>query len=329
MTTGTSILDSLVASLPDLARDRAQETPEQHAPNDFYGHATMLKEFVGLPAADPLRLSIQHGIRLDRGHWLHDYHKEHRIGVVHSQWRAEVVAPQVQRRIVPIGPYIHYTQSLLTPEELADTRARLGRTLLVFPAHSTHWIDVDYNLDQFCQQLSAAAQGFQTTLICLYWKDVLRGMATEYTRRGFKCVTAGHMFDCDFMKRLRTYLELADATLANEVGSHLGYSLHLGKPHQLLPAQLTRSSGNATRGAESSADKRLEIPRYFELFAGPPETITDEQRTFVGKYWGFADVKNAGQIQELIAEAAAQRDRHVRRAAWRRRLGPLGRFISD
>lgn len=329
MTTGSPKLDALIAALPDLAKDRTAQTCEQHAPNDYYGHATMLKRYAGLPAEEPLRLSIQHGIRLDLGYWEHDFHPGHAIGLVHSQWRANVVEPLVKKRMVPIGPYTHYSTPLFSAEETASIRAELGRTLLVFPSHSTHWIDVDYDFSAFCEQLTEAGRDFKTTLVCLYWKDVLRGAGEEYARRGFPCVTAGHIYDLEFMRRLHTYLDLADVTLGNDVGSHLGYSLHLGKPHRLLDFAPTRRAMNAERAAESPAKVRLEIPRYFSLFSGPQERITDEQRDFVGKYWGFGSEKTPGQMAALAQEAVVRRESFLRRRAWKRKLGPFGRFISD
>ena len=44
-----------------MAADRALATVEVHASNDFYGHATVLKEYAGLPPKRPLKAAIEHG----------------------------------------------------------------------------------------------------------------------------------------------------------------------------------------------------------------------------------------------------------------------------
>lgn len=322
---GSPLLDSFAATLPALAADRSQTSPEQHGPNDYYGHAAVLKSFASIPQNKPLRFSIQHGVRLDPDFWKNDYHSEHRVGVVPSQWRAELIAPKVARTLVPIGPYIHYAAPLATAEQMAEARTQLGRTLLVIPAHSTHWIDTAYDRAAFCEMLNEMRSEFHTIFVCLYWKDALRGAAEEYEQRGFPCVTAGHMFELDFLNRLRTFIELSDATISNQISSHIGYCVHLGRPHQLVSQTVSMTSAHAARMAETSGDKRLDLPRYAELFSAPPTRITDEQRAFTGKFWGYDDVRTSDEIRALAEEATRLHARH-RLKRW---LGPLGRLMPN
>ncbi len=296
-----------IADLPALAADREQETPERHPPNDFYGHATTIKACTGLPPRSSLGLYIQHGVRYDLSYWERDFSPEHRAGLVPSQWRVEVLRSQLDLTLHPIGPYIHYARPLWTPEEIARERAALGRTLLVFPAHSTHWIDSDYDISGFVDRLRREVAGFQTVLVCLYWKDALRGVARRYADLGLPCVTAGHIYDQLFLPRLRTLLELCDATLANEVGTHLGYSIHLGKPHQLMRSEVTRTSRDAKMLGESTARTRLDGDKFTAAFAPPPTEITPPQLELVEKYWGISSLRSPGELRAICSEAEQRR----------------------
>lgn len=298
-----TFVDQLAVSIAELARDREQVTPEIHAPNDYYGHATALKKYAGLPADYALKLYIQHGVRFDLSYWRHDYRKDHRIGLVHSPWRVEVLREQIPKKLYAIGPYLHYAEPLFSREEIAGCREQLGRTLLVFPAHSTQWIDTNYDLDAFAERLRDEQRRFQTVLVCLYWKDVLRGAREQYGERGFRCVTAGHLADREFLPRFRALIEIADATMSNQLGTHLGYSLHLGKPHQLVRMEITQRAESADRASESTAKTRLDVDLFHELFAAPPERITDDQRALAEKYWGFGSIKTPGEMRSIIDEA--------------------------
>jgi hypothetical protein len=296
-------LEEWITAVSELAADREQETPEAHVPNDFYGHAAALKEFTGLPANSSLGLYIQHGVRYDLSYWLHDFRIDHRIGFVPSQWRVEVLRSQIEQRLVPIGPYIHYARSLWPAEDLQRERSRAGRILLVFPSHSTHWIDSDYDVEAVGRQLRMECEGYDTILICVYWKDILRGVHRRYEALGFRCVTAGHIYDPLFLRRLRTLIELSDATAGTEVGTHLGYSIYLGKPHRLMRREVTRTSRDERMLKQSTAWTRLDGERFAAAFASAPTQITGEQLELVEKYWGLSSLRSPEELRAVCAEA--------------------------
>ncbi len=312
---------------PELSENQKLVTPEIHEPNDYYGHATILKKYAGLPADEPLPLGIQHGVRFDLDHWRHDYRKDHAVGLVHSPWRVGVIQEKVQRKLHAIGPYLHYAQSLLSAEKIAAIRASLVRTLLVFPAHSTQHVAVDFDISAFCEMLAALRKNFSTVLVCLYWKDILRGAREHYERHGLRCVTAGHMLDAAFIPRLRSLLEIADATLSNQVGTHLGYSLYLGKPHQLIPAEITRDFSSDTHRSTSTANTRLDGDLFRERFAPAPETISPGQLVLAEKYWGFSAVKSPAEIRAIVAEARSEQRALLRRRTVHRITASLRRLF--
>jgi len=300
-------VEQWIAATPDLSADREQHSPERHSPNDFYGHAATIKSFAGLAPRSSLGLYIQHGVRFDLGYWQHDFNPAHRVGFVPSEWRVEVLMPQLDIRLFAIGPYIHYARPIWSAAEIERERAKLGRTLLVFPTHSTHWIDMDYDVDAFIERVRAVASGFDSVLVCLYWKDVLRGVGKRYSERGLPCITAGHIFDPLFLPRLRTAIELSDATFSNELGTQLGYSVCLGRPHQLLRSEVKRSTGVERMLKESTADTRQDQERFTAEFAAPPSAITPGQMELVRKFWGVGSERTAGELRVICRDAEQRR----------------------
>ena len=65
----------------------------------------------------------------------------------------------------------------------------------------------------------------------LYYQDILNGDAAIFEDAGFVVVTCGYREDCHFLERQRTLIKLADFTMSNSIGTHVGYCVYMGKPH--------------------------------------------------------------------------------------------------
>ncbi len=299
------MIDLIERSLETLAADRKLVTPEWHPSTDFYGHAAVFKRFAGRRTDRSLRVSIEHGVRFDLSYWAGDYSAGQTVSFVPSRWRKDVLPGQVDKVIHAVGPYIHYAPSLYPADDVARARQKMGKTLVVFPAHSTHWVESVYDIGAFCRRLRLERDRFETILVCLYWKDILRGIHRSYRDAGFTCVTAGHMFDPDFLPRLRSILEVADATVSNSLGTHLGYSLYLGKPHQLFRMEVAHKCHHEERANESTSRTRLDVDRFYELFDVAPGKITEAQWALANKFWGFDSVRSPLEIRFLIEQAEA------------------------
>ena len=106
--------------------------------------------------------------------------------------------------------------------------AILGRTLLVFPSHGIIGVTATFNNDEFIEEIERVRKDFDTVLISLYWTVVLNpDLVASYEALGYKIVTSGHRFDLNFLSRQRSFIELADYTMSNNLGTHVGYCIHL------------------------------------------------------------------------------------------------------
>jgi hypothetical protein len=167
-----NVIESIERNLESLAADRKLVTSEHHPATDFYGHAAVFKRFAGKRMDRSLRVSIEHGVRFDLSYWAGDYSAGQTVSFVPSRWRKDVLHGQVDKVIRAVGPYIHYTPGLYPAEDVARVCQKMGKTLVVFPAHSTHWIDSDYDVGAFCRRLQME-------------RDRLRPFSSVFTGRTF------------------------------------------------------------------------------------------------------------------------------------------------
>lgn len=226
---------------------------------------------------------------------------------------------------LPIGPMIQYA-----PGRARGPRPR-GR-LLVFPAHSTHYLKLVYDAAGFARTLASYRDRFSHITVCLYWKDILDGGEAPYRAEGFECVTAGHMFDAEFLPRLRGHIENAHTVLANDFGSYLPYAVSLGRP-VWLREQHVRPVGAPRDVARDAvpADLKAEATRTIRrLFADEVEEVTSEQRACLEPIAGLGHVRAPDTIRTVLAEAAERYRQQTTpfRRTWHYMVGRVARPLA-
>jgi hypothetical protein len=176
-----------------------------------------------------------------------------------------------------------------------------GDRLLFFPPHSSHLFRAGYDFGQVERMLERRRAEWNEVSICVYWRDVLDGHADIYRSLGYECVTAGHIYDPMFLGRLRTIIERCDAVLSIEIGSHIFYSIALGRPVTLERQRVdygpgTRPGMVGSRGpAWHAAMERLRG----SLENGPTEADLDWIRDLVG----MREHKSAAEMRTLLDDA--------------------------
>lgn len=281
-------------------------TNELYIHNDFYYNALILKKFAGINEDDYIRAAMEHAPYIaDDYFWQCDVDAPFNSIIVSSNYRKEVLSKVCDKDVLVVGPYLAYTEGLLSKQEIEKERKRLGRNLLVFPMHSTHWIDVDYNIDNFITKIKALGKDFDSIRICMYWKDIQRGSYKPYQKAGFEIVCAGHIYEQNFIPRLKSIIQIADFTMSNQVGSQVGFSVYLNKPHYLIEDEFEHTdhlealkSDTADRKIKGENGKNMEaIYSAFSVFS---DTITDSQREIVDKFWGISEIKAKDDLRELL-----------------------------
>ncbi len=289
----------------ELSADRELRTVELYEPNDYYGHAALLKRFAGCPQDYCIKASIEHGPTITDYVWDKDVDAPLPAVLFPASYRQQILQPRTSKALFPIGPFISYAEPHVGRAELRALKSRLGKTLVVFPYHSTHWLKTHIDIPAFAALIKEVAEGFDSIVVCLYWKDVLLGRDKEFNEHGFECVTAGHMYDPLFLPRLRSVVEIADVTASNQMGTHVGYSIALGVPHWFLStgALVQDNPHNITFDPGVNHAPAPHVQELIDIFSARVGEITPLQSELVRRYWGTDELLSPEQMSEVFAIA--------------------------
>ncbi len=286
-----------------LATDRQLLTNEIHTPNDFYGHATILKKYAGCSPDYQIKAAIEHSPYFTRSYWAADINAPLPAIFASAPHRVPHLRKACKKQVFTLGPLIHYASPFLSSAALNRQKKKLGKNLLVFPAHSTHHIDAHYDIHKFCRQFEKFSKNFDSIRICLYWKDVLRGAADAYLQHGFECVTAGHIYDPLFLNRLKSIIELSTITISNTISTHIGYCIMLNKPHCVIKCDDYRLTALNDTGLKNLSEHLVgPSDDVYKLFFQFRDNITTQQLAFVRNYWGLDEIKTPEQLNSIFKE---------------------------
>jgi hypothetical protein len=217
-----------------------------------------------------------------------------------GEWRKAMIEKFLESqnirnlKVFAIGPYISGVDFFKSIEELVRIKKEFGKTLVVFPSHSIEALQSNYDLDEFVTEIQRVKKerNFNTVLICLYWADIIIGRDVFYLEKGFKVVTNGHRSDPYFLNRQKDLLYLADHTMSNNIGSYIGYSIFMKKPHYLYkqnPQYMWKDSNQELKQPMSHYEALDILQKVFGSFSSE---ITEEQLQVVEKYWGKWENEN-------------------------------------
>ena len=307
------------AELRRVCRDRPLLTNELHEGNAFYGHDFVLKRYIGWPARDSLPVAIEHGVMINDSIWPLDERTLMPMFLCSGVQHAASYTRRTGRPAEAIGPLLRYAASVPPPP-------RDRRVLLVFPAHSNHRLAAQFDVNVLIDRLEAYRAEFDDVRVCLYWRDVLSGLAGPFVARGFRCVSAGHMFARDFLLRLSEILASSTHVLSNEIGSQILYAIVADRPAWIERQHVEYApSANGVTQSERPEYRHPNVVRMFELFDRRRDVITDEQRRFVDELTGTTRVRSREELGRLVETAARERERRrsllgrARELAWRSR----------
>lgn len=281
-------LELLSYDIPEL------KTNEICTQNDFYYNAQVLKDYCNLKSDYQIKAALEHATYMGSDYyWDADINHNLPAVIMQGIMRKAILEKVTDKEIFSIGTYIQYAKPFYAKEKFNKIKKELGKTLLVFPMHSTHWVNLEFNIKDFIDEIKRISKDFDTVMICMYWKDILKNAHSPYQKEGFKIVSAGHIYNKNFLPRLRTIIELSDLVCSNDVGSYVGQAIALNRPVYLYKQDYSFNSTNKEMDDGSEYDLRLKDKNYidnFKVFSKYSLEITKEQREFANYLWGV-DIK--------------------------------------
>ncbi|MEC9092969.1 MAG: hypothetical protein VX438_09710 [Planctomycetota bacterium] len=296
------------SDLDVLCADRDLVTPEVHATNDFYGQASVLKRYTGLPSDYSLKAVIEHGITLADQMWDHDRDSSLPWIFSSSQWRADIHRKLSKKKSIPVGFGYLYARDLV--ESMAGPIKKREGTI-AFPCHSTHTIRANFDHEDYANRLSELPAFMHPVSVCLYWKNYLLGEHLPYRKKGFQVVSAGHMFDQDFMLRFCDLCRHHQFSTSNETGSHLFLSTSSGCRFVFTDSKQIdwQIPNNEVKNCAKTNVLFQERRRQARLLFGngivskSQSGISNEQREFVDALTGADCQLNAVELRKQIKQA--------------------------
>ena len=140
-----------------------------------------------------------------------------------SPYRLEQIRKASSVPVCIVGPYIAYSKDYLDNKSIEHSGSA-WKTILAIPSHSVRGGTVSYDYKDFINEIRRVKNAInaQTILVMLYYQDILNGDAAIFEDAGFVVVTCGYREDCHFLERQRTLIKLADFTMSNSIGTHVG-----------------------------------------------------------------------------------------------------------
>ncbi len=262
-------------------------TRELYRANAFYGTASVLKKYCAY--SGKLHCCIEHGL------YLGDYYNEKETvqsglsGVVTYGPDRLNVLKHVVDRILPIGPYIQY--ATVDSEFYSELNRALypGKTLLVFPMHSTDSVSTSFDLEVLISKIEQIKKrhDFTNVIINLYFRDITETSIQKYKQYGYVVTCCGHMNDPNFLNRQRALIERCDVVASNHFGTYIGYAIALNKPYWAIE-QETHHQGRI-KGDETALmlDGVVGIMRSIQSqFISQVQVPSDNQLRVAERYWG-------------------------------------------
>jgi hypothetical protein len=273
--------------------------------NNYYGLSECLKKFIN--TKKPLNSYIEHGLFLgslvkgDSIKWCVP------TIITFSSHRCNHIKKKCSKKILKIGPYIHYADDFITQKDFFELKQKIGKTLLIFPSHSIKNIETSFNNDELITFIKLKENNFDTVVICLYWRDALNNaLVNSYKNCGYKITSAGHINDSNFLSRLKSIIKLSDFVISNSVGTHIGYINYLKKPQmiykQTVDYVVNKNDQRAFTQRNKDDEKTLndETSEILKSFANYSFIISQEQIDVIEKYWGLSEIKTKKELSQLI-----------------------------
>ena len=241
--------------------------------NDYIEHGLCYAEYA------PLLLEIMKDHRIERIFTFSERRK--------GQLQRILAKKGYNNQIVAIGPMINKVPNFHSKEELAAIKKKIGKTLLVFPMHSWSGVDNDFDNDKLVMEIERLKPQFNTVLVCMYYMDIRKGKHIPYSKKGYTIVCNGDRFDTHFIQRHRDIIELSDLTMSNGIGTHVGYSIALNRPHYYFKQDMELNIDEKYKAESLEQEYRKELELEFvKVFGKFSYEINEEQKNFVKLYWG-------------------------------------------
>jgi hypothetical protein len=280
-----------------LCADRPEKTEELFNGSAFYGMARILKEYAGLPTKRSLKAVIPHGLVFSPDHiWEAEIHAALPVVLCYPAYREGVYGRRTTKLVIPSASPFLYLLELLRAHR---PPARQGT--IFFPSHSTHNVTAQFDFEGLADALLLLGEEYQPITVCVYWRDFNLGRHVPFQERGFRVVSAGHMFDPHFLVRFYHLCSTHQYSASNSIGSNLFYSAKSGCSFFLMDGFDTTLVGEPEVLKRNTAEMPDSIhSSLHRLFCTPRVQMSREQMEAVDYFLGAEHLKSSRTLRHQL-----------------------------
>ncbi len=294
----------------ELSQDMPVAHYELSKDNTLYGIAHCLRSYAGYHGL--LDSYIEHGVNFSTSVYPPDAVNGLSNIIAVSKRRIDIINQNYTKHVYPVGPYIHYADPLYGQAQFDQDKKVLGKVLLIFPSKSIEGVNHTFDSDEFIAEIKKVKEkvGADTVLVNIYFYDIQQGMHKRFAAEGFQIVTAGHKNDIHFTNRLKYIISLADYTMSNNIGTHIGYCLYMKKPHYVFRQKVEISGENAQ---EEFYEERLRTynesqKQILDAFSAFSFEITEKQLEIYREHWDPKSIKSKEQLFDILKDSEYRKD---------------------
>ncbi|MEA5549895.1 glycosyltransferase family 1 protein [Anabaena cylindrica UHCC 0172] len=289
-------------NLYQICSERQFPIYEIFSGNIFYGHDYILKKYVNLPATYALKAVVPHGPYLTDTIWEAEIHSPLPVIFAYPPYHEQTYIQLNQKYaankvIIPSASPFLYLLELLKQHPQSKRKGTI-----FFPAHSTHHVTVQFDWESIAEYLNNLSEEYQPVTVCMYWRDFELGRHLPFLRRGMKIVSAGHMFDKDFLFRFYHLCSTHIYAASNDIGSNLFFSIKSGCSYFYIDLSNcfynAKSDDILKRDVSTTPVERLDVLK--SLFQNPQTYTTSEQMQVVDYYLGAKYLKSPEELHEQV-----------------------------
>lgn len=290
-------------TLEKLAAECSESTSEIFTPNDFYGHAHILKTYCEINQEISLPGIYPHGISIRNDSWEAELKHPMPFLLLKSKLQSVVYSQYCDKPSWIIGAPNYYAVRLIE-DELKEIQSNAKGTLIL-PIHSTHHLTNNYDFNEFVKYLKGLPEIHKPLTICLGWRDIQLKKHERYLEQGFECTTAGHMYDKEFFCRLVRIIASHQFAIINDIGTAAFYAAAMDLPVILFRQKIETNPAKSDQPAYllQEANFRPCLPiveRFIETCINPDEQMVQRQKSIAQLVLGHEDIKKPDELRDLF-----------------------------
>lgn len=274
---------------------------EKFRGNAYYGAASVLKEYAGIPQTTPLNIIVPHGPSRS-GTWVWSSERKNKLKRVfcYPPHRKKAYQMVGKKTILSAAPFA-YAAEMLKKEPKPKRRGTL-----FFLSHSTRHVTTILDFQKLSDMLVDWDEKYRPVTLCIYWRDYNLGRHCLFRdrERGLQVISAGHMRDPNFLYRLYHLCSMHKYASGNAIASYIFYSIKAGCSYfyTKMDFVFTGDPEKLRRSGVVPKDKGY-IRRVAEIqamFTHPHKRMSVEQLALVDYYLGTQHLKSPKELRKVL-----------------------------